>query len=122
MQSAQIRRDSHADLLVFTQMSRQFIGLESQKLGQQRPAFFKVADQHVVNIDVGGTPAGFKLVSRTPGLLAVVGIERLVTIAAQLIEQHEQPAIIRLVTVRRLEASLGGGTLEPFDETLLPAR
>ncbi|MNE32322.1 hypothetical protein D3C80_1259290 [compost metagenome] len=122
LQSAQVRRDSHADELVFAKMNRQFIGLEAEKLGQQRPTIFKVADQYVVNIDVGSTTTGFKLFSRTPGLLAVVGIKRLVTVTAQFIEQHEQPAVIRLVTVRRLETCLGGRALEPFDKALLLAR
>ncbi|MNP15925.1 hypothetical protein D3C76_1082980 [compost metagenome] len=104
-------------------MSCQLIGLIPEKLGQYRPTLFKLADQHVVDIDVGRAATGLKLFCRTPGLLAVAFIKGLITVAAELIKQHEQPAVIRrLMTVRRCQTSLGGRALEPFDEPLLLAR
>ncbi|MNE20791.1 hypothetical protein D3C80_1139310 [compost metagenome] len=75
-----------------------------------------------MNLDAVGTTAGLKALFRTPSGLVVIGIERLITVAAQLIKQCKQPRVAGLAHRRRLEPCLGGGTLQAVDELFLLTR
>ncbi|MCY1177366.1 hypothetical protein D9M73_176710 [compost metagenome] len=75
-----------------------------------------------MNVDAGRTTAGFEALLRTPPGLAVIGVEPVITVAAQFIEQCKQPRITRLARRRRLEPCLGGGAPQAVDELLLLTR
>ncbi|MCY1356883.1 hypothetical protein D9M69_433490 [compost metagenome] len=122
MQPSDVRRDRRADEFVVADLRGQFVRLEAEKLRQQWPTLFQVADQQVVNVDAGRTTAGFEALLRTPPGLAVIGVEPVITVAAQFIEQCKQPRITRLARRRWLEPCLGGGASQAVDELLLLTR
>ncbi|MNV14048.1 hypothetical protein D3C71_1047200 [compost metagenome] len=122
VQPSDVRRDRRADEFVVADLRGQFVRLEAEKLRQQWPTLFQVADQQVVNVDAGRTTAGFEALLRTPPGLAVIGVEPVITVAAQFIEQCKQPRITRLARRRRLEPCLGGGAPQAVDELLLLTR
>ncbi|MNZ85163.1 hypothetical protein D3C78_1039430 [compost metagenome] len=122
MQPPDVRRDRRADEFVIADLRGQLVWLESEKFSQQWPAVFQIADQQVVNVDAGRATTGFEALLRAPPGLTVIGVEPVITVAAQFIEQCKQPRTTGFTRVGRLEPCLGGGTFQTLDELLLPAR
>ncbi|MNP72910.1 hypothetical protein D3C76_1695480 [compost metagenome] len=93
--------------------------MKTEKLGEQRPALFEVADQHVLNVDERGTATGLEALGRPPRRLPLFGIKRAIAVTADLIKQGEQFIKACFNRTGGLEPGLGRRPLQAFEKLLL---
>ncbi|MNX77292.1 hypothetical protein D3C86_1088300 [compost metagenome] len=122
LQSSQVCRNREADVLVIAELRGQFVCLESEKLGKQRPTLFQVTDQHVVDVDQCRATTGFELFGRAPRCQAILGVAPPKVFATQFVQQAEQPGVAWLMAVRRVKSCLVGRSFQSLHEQFLLAR